>query len=235
MRRLSDFKIPTQHNLHTALEEEIPPYVEDVAVGMDDFDEAYSVKRVEDTPTLPPYMLTDPKAVGYPDLNFQESIYKLAIHGVLPSPFSGSILDLGAGRADFYQFVKNEGFAGTYVGVEQNALLVEAAKQKWDIQIKHANFLVGDLSEHDWIFCNFSLNDISGSQKWIEFERQINRFMDAARRGVVLILPGIPLEGVVESWPIPNVVDSIAKFGWRFAIDNTLEELEGIYKVVILK
>jgi SAM-dependent methyltransferase len=58
----------------------------------------------------------------------------------------GSVLDVGCGFADFYEFIKARGFKGKYVGVELvNVLAEEARKKNKDIEIIEGDFLSIDI------------------------------------------------------------------------------------------
>lgn len=76
---------------------------------------------------------------GYDDITRQYLRFSEIKHFICNH--SGSILDVGCGNAEFFQFLRATGFDGTYSGIDVNHDLLEEAKERFPD-------------------CNFQLTDI---------------------------------------------------------------------------
>lgn len=101
------------------------------------------------TPTDSDYMLYSPYPVGYNTTNEQLYLFQNLLVGYNPEL---SILDIGCGRADMANFIRNfYGATSIYNGIDHNPLMSDIAKQKYDIDIKTGAFETATLSKADWV------------------------------------------------------------------------------------
>ena len=97
----------------------------------------------------PEYMVYSPKPVGYHDTNEQLYLFQNLLVGYNPQQ---SILDIGCGRADLYNFIEN--FfeeKPVYAGVDHNPLMAHLAEHKYGINIQVGAFESAKLTTHDWV------------------------------------------------------------------------------------
>lgn len=97
------------------------------------------------------YLINSPRAVGYETTQEQLSLLLNVIIGYSPN---NSILDIGAGRGDLFNFIQD--FYGVesidYFGIEQNPLLCDAATKKYNIDLLSSIFTVkSTLPKKDWV------------------------------------------------------------------------------------
>ena len=102
--------------------------------------------------TDPEYLINSPKAVGYDSTQEQLSMFLNILFGF--DPYINSILDIGAGRGDLYDFILD--FYGSdslnYFGIEQNTLLCDAASKKYNIDLLNSVFTSkSTLPKKDWV------------------------------------------------------------------------------------
>lgn len=101
------------------------------------------------TPTDSDYMLYSPYPVGYNTTNEQVYLFQNLLVGYNPEL---SILDIGCGRADMANFIRNfYGSTSIYNGIDHNPVMSDIAKQKYDIDIKTGAFENATLSKADWV------------------------------------------------------------------------------------
>ena len=97
------------------------------------------------------YMKNSPKAVGYDTTQEQLFLMLNVLIGYSPE---NSILDLGAGRGDLYEFIREFYNVApvSYFGIEQNPLLCDAAKSKHNLTLSNAIFDCNTkLPNYDWV------------------------------------------------------------------------------------
>ena len=109
------------------------------------------IKLDELIATDPEYILNSPKAVGYETTQEQLSLFLNLIIGYSPD---ATILDIGAGRGDLYEFLLGLYGVSTidYFGIEQNPLLCTAAKDRYGLELSNMIFSIDStLPMKDWI------------------------------------------------------------------------------------
>lgn len=199
------------------------------------------------------YLLKDSQIVGYVDEQQQQAVYRFAQHGLelntdphLLTGITTSILDIGCGRGDFYNFLLNSGIDVNYTGFDTNPILLNAGRSKYSYPINISNDDFLQPSSHileqkwDWIFSILTLQHPYGKDnidKWTRLRMLLDTALAVSNTGVVLILNHSALGQDWVEYPIPNVVDLLCEYNLKFAIDNTEEYLisYGIYKVVVFK
>lgn len=194
---------------------------------------------------LPSYLINDSEIAGYESTELQRSVYDFAIFGLLGSG-PVSILDFGSGRGDLLGYLTNDlgVTVSRYIAVDNDPVRVDIANKKYGINTELVNVLdpnlvtVGYEWYSDWVFCIQTLHQPYGdhSDKWNKLNSLIENAIHFAKEGIVLILNHHGgFDG--ESFPIPNVVDSLCEYRYRFAVDFTEKGLaeRGLYKVVIFK
>jgi len=104
------------------------------------------------TPDDPGYMMYNPNPVGYNSIAEQRYLMQNLLVGF----YGNSILDIGCGRADLHDFICNfyEGLNFTYHGIDHNPVMIDLAKQKYDIKCKLGAFETAELPKSDWVVAN---------------------------------------------------------------------------------
>ena len=103
------------------------------------------------SPSNENYMLYSPIPVGYSSISEQQYIFQNLIIGYDPEIFT--ILDIGAGRGDLFNFIKqlhNDKII-SYKGLDHNKIMCNLAKEKYDINIQNKSFESAELSSTDWV------------------------------------------------------------------------------------
>lgn len=104
--------------------EVIEQEVQDDMMSSDELTEQTKFTELSDSD----YLITDPLAVGYADIDQQYSTYSLIL-SILPND-SVSILDFGCARGDFAEFLIDQrwddGGRYDYTGIDFNAPLIDA-------------------------------------------------------------------------------------------------------------
>lgn len=199
---------------------------------------------------IPASLVNDPEAVGYMDEESQKQFYDLATAGL--DLKSQHILDMGAGRGDFLNYLRGAISSDDgsevmfdYTGYEINPLLCKAFDIKYnplstqpEPTIINKNWFEAEKDElvYDWVFNILSLStnyDGYTMDKWTYLERTIELAMNKATKGVVFILLS-DNGGVAEytHFPIDELVRRIQD-KYMFAIDRTTANT--IYKIGIIK
>jgi SAM-dependent methyltransferase len=139
---------------------------------------------------------TDPsRQVGWSD-RLQQLVAFEALAGV--GPLCGretvSVLDVGCGLGDFFGFLRGQGFAGRYTGVDLLPEFVAAARSRYADETAGddatCKFLVGDildpdlrLSPHDYVVAS-GLFDYLTPDSDSRLSRTLDRLFALCRRGV---------------------------------------------------
>lgn len=172
----------------------------------------------------PDYLKNSPQAVGYETTQEQLSMMLNTIIGYSPN---NSILDIGAGRGDLYNFIKD--FYGVesydYYGIEQNPILCDVAKEKYDLELSNNIFATGSkLPKKDWVVaCGlfFERKMESEDQDLERLLDQIDTMYDAATLAVSFNLlspinneihdgqfyvhPGLIMDMLIEKYQLVSV------------------------------
>ena len=100
------------------------------------------------------YMLYSPIPVGYSSISEQQYIFQNLIIGYDPEIFT--ILDIGAGRGDLFNFIKqlhNDKII-SYKGLDHNKIMCNLAKEKYDIDCQFGAFETTELPKTEWVVAN---------------------------------------------------------------------------------
>lgn len=102
--------------------------------------------------TDPDYMLYSPKSVGYNTTAEHQFLMQNLLVGYSPDR---SILDIGCGRADLAEFVKDfYEESAVYTGIDHNPIMSDIAKQKYNRDILVGAFETAKLTKHDWVIAS---------------------------------------------------------------------------------
>ena len=98
------------------------------------------------------YMMYSPKPVGY--ITTAEQRYLM--QNLLTGFYNASILDIGCGRADLYDFIVNfyPDLSFSYNGIDHNPLMTDIAKQKYGVECQTGAFETTDLTKSEWVVAN---------------------------------------------------------------------------------
>ena len=98
------------------------------------------------------YMMYSPKPVGYNTT----AEHRYLMQNLLIGFYDNSILDIGCGRADLYDFLQNfypdSNF--TYHGIDHNPVMTDLAKQKYGVECQIGAFETAKLPKTEWIIAN---------------------------------------------------------------------------------
>ena len=96
------------------------------------------------------YLMNSPLPVGYSSIQEQQFIYQNLISGFNPS--TDTLCDLGAGRGDLYKFIKDiYGIEFKYIGIDQNPVMVDLAKQKYELDLINESYETIELPAASWL------------------------------------------------------------------------------------
>jgi len=103
-------------------------------------------------PTDTDYMMYSPTPVGYNSIAEQRYLMQNLLVGF----YGNSILDIGCGRADLYDFISNfhENLNFTYHGIDHNPVMIDLAKKKYNVDCQVGAFETSDLSKTEWVVAN---------------------------------------------------------------------------------
>ena len=102
--------------------------------------------------TDPDYMMYSPLAVGYNTTSEQRYLMQNLLIGF----YHASILDIGCGRGDLYDYMQNfyEDLNFSYHGVDHNPIMIDIAKQKYGVDCKLGAFETANLPKSEWVVAN---------------------------------------------------------------------------------
>lgn len=113
----------------------------------------------------------DPRGLGWKSKQSQHQRFKVLSQGL---ETVSSILDVGCGFGDFYDYVRAQGFSGTYLGIDGLKSVIDMAQQAYP----SGHFLQGALEEftsttsYDWVVACGVFNVACPSQM-LYFQSQI--------------------------------------------------------------
>lgn len=201
--------------------------------------------KTKEVKEFPDYMFTDSGMVGYFDSTIQEDIYNLSIRGTLPLMGNTKILDVGCGRGDFLLHVQRRlpNLSIEYEGVDANEVLVQVGNQKLS-QLENAeihlnNYLdqkFEDKFNYTFLIGTLNLDYGSDLQPWENLELMLRKALDDTIQGGKVTLILLNDNGGVDeylAYPIPNLTDTILKFGFPFELDYG--KIPSVYKITIEK
>lgn len=179
---------------------------------------------------LPEYLVTDPILVGYPDVEMQREIYTWVLQDL---PILGSVIDFGAGRGDFQEFLHEINPAWEYTGYEITPGLVAAAIQaKRNVQLQDVLTLDTDNLHAEWVVCIGTLNYSNRSEENGNFEKFLAKALELNPKGITFILLSKDDAGMYSTYSIPLMAQFLDEGGYIYKIDNSV--YDGIYKLTII-
>ena len=188
------------------------------------------------------YIRYDPQIVGYPDTEMQEQIYAWAAE-VLPIVGLIDVVDIGAGRGDFYKFlsVNKPNLNVMYDGFETNQILAKAGNENGVVNLHNRNF-VANVSGQDqtlsqwngWAFCIGSLNVNYGwEDKWEQFDLILNHSLKWVSQGVVFILNHYADDETYQCYPIEEMIPFLSETYPNIPYKLDYSKFDGIYNLTI--
>ena len=135
------------------------------------------------------YTKNQPECVGWLDgtenaLTRNEKLYEA---GILDED---SILDVGCGVAHFYEFLKNQGWKGEYLGIDPNKEAIELIDEDINAMCGTIEDLP-DFMKYDWVIASGVFN--VGLQESLAFWT-IHNMICRAKKGVVFNMLTYPYE-----------------------------------------
>ena len=78
------------------------------------------------------------------------------MQNVLTGFYNASILDIGCGRADLYDFIVNfyPDLNFTYNGIDHNPVMIDLAKEKYGVECQIGAFESAKLTKSEWVVAN---------------------------------------------------------------------------------
>jgi hypothetical protein len=103
-------------------------------------------------PGVADYMMYSPMPVGYNTTSEQRYLMQNLLVGF----YNASILDVGCGRADLYDFIVNfyPDLNFIYNGIDHNPLMTDIAKQKYGVECQTGAFESAKLTKSEWVVAN---------------------------------------------------------------------------------
>ena len=101
--------------------------------------------------THPDYMMYSPIPIGYTSIAEQQYIFQNLIIGYDPELYT--ILDIGSGRGDLFNFLKtlHNNKILSYRGLDHNPIMCNLAKKRYNIDIQNDTFESAVLQKADWV------------------------------------------------------------------------------------
>jgi hypothetical protein len=184
------------------------------------------------------YLLNSPIPVGYSSIQEQQFIYQNLISGFNPS--DSSLYEIECGRGDLYKFIKdlyNVDF--NYNGIDYNPVMVDLAKQKYDLNITNGSYENTEIPKADWIITSglFTVKNKETSEQQVEFILSlIDRMYESANTAIAFNLL-CPLSGLISDgffYISPGQLINTLIQKYRF-VNIKHDYHDSIYTVVILK
>lgn len=193
---------------------------------------------------IPDYLINDPEVVGYHDDEQQKNIYYIATSGKLSLDGTTSILDLGCGRGDLYEFLKTYGVTYKYTGIDNTNTLILAGRTKYpDANLISATYHnLDNLIEYksDWVFNvgNLNLNYGYASAEFSKFDELANLLeisMTVANIGVTFVLleDNLGNESYI-SYPIHEVALLLKNRFPMYKYNINYSEIANVYVLNVL-
>lgn len=143
------------------------------------------------------------------------------VQGLSPSD---SIVDIGCGYGDMFDYLRCRGWQGRYLGIDINPQLIDEAKRRY----RDATFQVLDIQEnppqdvYDWCFCCHALTSATDGMSFSEHLESMLRIMwRCCRRGLVfnMLSPLADYTNPIHARPsFTSVLDVVVKLTNRFAV-----------------
>lgn len=174
---------------------------------------------------FPNYLIYDPEVVGYPDLEFQNSIYDWVNEYMLKYT-SYTVKDYGCGRGDFGERFSSR----SYIGIDSNKVMIDAGNIKYpNLNLVHDNYLNVDVIT-DFTVCIGTLNVNNGIDKWELFNTTLTKAIETTTKEVVFVLSKNTGEVDFNDYPIEELIPRIPT-NLPYKIDYS--KFEDIYILVV--
>ena len=151
---------------------------------------------------------------------------------------SGSILDVGCGNAEFFQFLKATGFDGTYSGIDVNQRLLKEAKKRFpECKFKLIDVLQINREKFDYIIASAIFNYDYGQDIELIKKMLVKMFALANRK---VIFNGVCCQGTrkdlgtfyIDQWELCRWIEtkfdcllevrsSFVKFNFTISLGRT--------------
>ena len=182
---------------------------------------------LEQEPEIPDYIINDPEVVGYPDEYMQDEIYQWvysSLHGF------GSIKDVGCGRGDFGNYLKNQTWPNSfdYIGIDRTKLIIDAGMKKYPELNLICNDWMNIIDATDYTVCIGSLNHDDGSDRYDRFWSVFDHSRQTTNKKIIFVFSTEPEEGFVH-YELNRILHGIPE-GYPFDIDCS--RYKGICKLV---
>lgn len=171
------------------------------------------------------YLIHDPEVVGYSTEEDQYNFYRLATSGLDLN--NSTVLDLGCGRGDLAKYLNDHFNNITYLGVDNNPILIEVGKEKYSdtVALIHSNW--NDIAQIQQYLpqSNFSFNIFGISVKYEQFEDKMQLLESAIQSALLLssvtifILLTEPSEDY--NYYSPSEISKLLEGRTLFGIDQT--------------
>lgn len=102
-----------------------------------------------------------------------------------------SILDVGCGYGDLFAYLRSNGWAGRYVGVDINPLLIEEGRRRYpEADLRTVDIQSDELEgEFDWCICCHALTSDTTEVPFLEhMESMLNLMWSKCQKGLVFNL-----------------------------------------------
>jgi SAM-dependent methyltransferase len=173
---------------------------------------------------------------GYDDITRQYLRFSEIKHFI--SNLSGSILDVGCGNAEFFQFLKATGFDGTYSGIDVNPGLLEEAKKRFqECTFKQVDIMAIKKEKYDYVIASGIFNYDYGQNLELIKKMLLKMFSLAGRK---VIFNGICSQGTrrdtgtfyIDQWDLCHWIEkeincmvevrcSFVKFNFTISMGRT--------------
>lgn len=202
----------------------------------------------ESNVTFQPYMIDDPTYMGYSDRELQNAVYQSTIFGILDNTDT-SILDVGCGRGDFGNYIKNElEYTNIkYTGVDLNPLAIDVGKHKYPEHTASDSFnlIKGNFDSdyptdvrYDWVFhvTNLTVDygNFNGRSRYEYLESVIRKSLSIADKGAVFMLLNDNNHAHADlyiTFSFTEISNILFRLGYKFAFDNS--DFPNVFKLVI--
>lgn len=137
------------------------------------------------------YIRDHPDGGGWPSHEAARVVYETATAShLIPLAELRSVLDIGSGEGRFLEFLRKEGFLGSYVGVELLASFHKTAYERYGnhprTQFLQRDFLECEISElFDWSFALGTIGTLQEGKD--DYDREIiQKMIGLSRKGITL-------------------------------------------------
>ena len=184
------------------------------------------------------YLMNSPIPVGYTSVLEQQFIFQNLISGF--NPMTDTLCDIGAGRGDLYKFITDlYGIEFGYIGIDQNPVMVDLAKQKYGLDLINDSYETMDLPEAGWLVTSgiFTTKRNEKFEDDLEYlytniDKMYNKATKAVSFNLLCPLAGLVSDGFLYIKPSDVIDTLITKY--RF-VNIKHDYTDDIYTITIYK